>query len=260
MTISRDRIYSIVILILLGVVCLQAYNIYNKNNIIHQQQLLIESLQDSIQVMESDILYAIDLIDNLEDRRDSIKVQLEEEKLKKQIERIVVQQDTIVVTPDGRNIEEGYEIPIRQDEWLTGGVYRLDGTLRFKWDYMNNRPYEPKFTVDDVLINLNVRVKLEEVTTGYEVEVTSPSKFVKVTWAENNLLKAEEFVRRAPSKVSFGIHSGFGLTNQGFTPYIGIGVTYNFVDLTEILKDKKIKFLKANGDRLFNKRKNNRRS
>ena len=255
MTITKDRIYSIVIFILLGVVCLQAYTIHNKNNLINQQQLLIESLQDSIQIIESDILYAIDLIDDLEYKRDSIKVQLEEERL----ERIVVQQDTIVVTPDGRNIEDSYEIPIQQDEWVTGGVYRLDGTLRFKWDYLNNKPYEPVFTVDDVLINLNVRVKLEEVSTGYEVEVTSPSKFVKVTWAENNLLKAEEFVRRAPSKVSFGIHSGFGLTNQGFTPYVGIGVTYNFVDLTEILKDKKIKFLKANGDRLFNKRKNNRR-
>ena len=176
MTFTKDRIYSIVIFILLGVVCLQAYNIYNKNNLINQQQLLIESLQDSIQVIESDILYAIDLINDLEYRRDSIKEQLEEERLKKQIERIVVQQDTIVVTPDGRNIEDSYEIPIQQDEWVTGGVYRLGGILRFKWDYLNNKPYEPVFTVDDVLINLNVRVKLEEVTTGYEVKVTSPSK------------------------------------------------------------------------------------
>ena len=86
MTFAKDRIYSIVIFILLGVVCLQAYNIYNKNNLINQQQLLIESLQDSIQVIESDILYAIDLINDLEYRRDSIKEQLEEERLKKQEE------------------------------------------------------------------------------------------------------------------------------------------------------------------------------
>ena len=61
--------------------------------------------------------------------------------------------------------------------------------------------------------------------------------FVDITGLNNNLLTGQEFIKKVPSRVSFGVHAGYGLTSDGFTPFVGVGITYNFIDLTEILKD-----------------------
>jgi len=120
---------------------------------------------------------------------------------------------------------------------FNGGAFELQGTSTFKWDYLNNRPYDEELNIEDFRVNLNVTTRLKPIPTGYEIEVIPMDRFVNITGINNNLLTGKEFIRKVPSKVSLGIHAGYGLTSKGFTPFVGVGVTYNFIDLTEILKN-----------------------
>ena len=132
---------------------------------------------------------------------------------------------------------DSYDLLINEVVKFNGGAFELQAISSFKWDYVNNRPYEENFDIKNFRVNLNVTTKLEPLSAGYEIDVLPLTDFVKITYIGNNKLTGEDFSRRVPSRVSFGLHGGYGFTSQGLTPFVGIGVTYNLIDLTEILKD-----------------------
>ena len=226
-------------LLILGSLLLwQAYKIKDKEKYSKEQTSVINILEDSVGILESDILFAIDIIEKFEQKNDSIFALLEKERIKKSlVDTTTAPPDTIVVTPDGKNILDSYNLLINEVIKFNGGAFELEGISSFKWDYINNKPYDEDFDIKNFRVNLNVTTKLKPLSAGYEIDVLPLTDFVKITYIGENILTGKDFLRKVPSRVSFGLHGGYGFTSQGLTPFVGIGITYNLVDLTEILKD-----------------------
>ena len=215
----------------------QAYSLKDKENYIKSQDSVINILEDSVAVFESDLFFAIDLIETFEQQKDSVESLLIVERKKKRRVVTVVEKDTVMVTPDGRNIMDSYDLLFNEVVRFNGGAFRIEGISSFKWDYMNNKPYDEQLNIEDFKVNINLTTRLKPIPTGFEIEVLPMAPFVDITGLNNNIITGREFIRKVPSKVSFGLHAGYGLTSDGFTPFVGVGVTYNFIDLTEILKN-----------------------
>lgn len=232
------KLFLISNLLAFGAILLwQAYSLKDRENYIKSQDSVINILKDSVGVYESDLFFAIDLLEEFEEQKDSVQQLLVVERKKKRQVRTVVEKDTIRVTPDGRNIMDNYNLLFNEVVRFNGGAFRLEGISSFKWDYINNRPYDEQLDIQDFTVNINLTTRLKEIPTGYEIEVLPMAPFVNITGLNNNLLTGREFIRKVPSKVSFGVHAGYGLTSKGLTPFVGVGITYNFIDLTEILKN-----------------------
>jgi len=215
----------------------QAYSIKDREEYIKNQDSVINILEDSVAVFESDLFFAIDLLEDFEQQKDSVEHLLVVERKKKRQVRTVIEKDTVMVTPDGRNVLDNYDLLFTEVVRFNGGAFELKGISSFKWDYINNKPYDEQLDIENFRVNINLTTRLKPIPTGFEIEVLPMADFVNVTGLNNNLLTGQEFIRRVPSKVSLGIHAGYGITSKGFTPFVGFGVTYNFIDLTEILKD-----------------------
>jgi hypothetical protein len=230
--------FIIVNLLAFGAILLwQAYSLKDKENYIKSQDSVINILEDSVAVFESDLFFAVDLIEAFEQQKDSVESLLIVERKKKRRVVTVVEKDTVMVTPDGKNIMDSYDFLFNEVVRFNGGAFRIEGISSFKWDYINNKPYDEQLNIEDFKVNINLTTRLKPIPTGFEIEVLPMAPFVDITGLNNNLLTGKEFIRKVPSKVSFGLHAGYGLTSDGFTPFVGIGVTYNFIDLTEILKN-----------------------
>ena len=230
--------FIIVNLLAFGAILLwQAYSLKDKENYIKSQDSVINILEDSVAVFESNLFFAIDLIETFEQQKDSVESLLIVERKKKRRVVTVVEKDTVMVTPDGKNIMDSYDFLFNEVVRFNGGAFRIEGISSFKWDYINNKPYDEQLNIEDFKVNINLTTRLKPIPTGFEIEVLPMAPFVDITGLNNNLLTGKEFIRKVPSKVSFGLHAGYGLTSDGFTPFVGIGVTYNFIDLTEILKN-----------------------
>ena len=232
------KLFLLANLFVLGSILLwQAYNIQDKEKFNKEQDIVINTLEDSVAILESDILFAIDLLEDFLQEKDSIQLLLDQQRLVEVEPVQIIEKDTVVVTPDGKNVMDSYDLLINEVVKFNGGAFELQAISSFKWDYVNNRPYEENFDIKNFRVNLNVTTKLEPLSAGYEIDVLPLTDFVKITYIGNNKLTGEDFLRRVPSRVSFGLHGGYGFTSQGLTPFVGIGVTYNLIDLTEILKD-----------------------
>lgn len=230
--------FIIVNLLAFGAILLwQAYSLKDKENYIKSQDSVINILEDSVAVFESDLFFAVDLIEAFEQQKDSVESLLIVERKKKRRVVTVVEKDTVMVTPDGKNIMDSYDFLFNEVVRFNGGAFRIEGISSFKWDYINNKPYDEQLNIEDFKVNINLTTRLKSIPTGFEIEVLPMAPFVDITGLNNNLLTGKEFIRKVPSKVSFGLHAGYGLTSDGFTPFVGVGVTYNFIDLTEILKN-----------------------
>lgn len=232
------KLFVIANLFVFGAILLwQAYSLKDREEYIKNQDYVINILEDSVGVIESDLFFAIDLIEEFEQDVDSVEHLLVVERNKKRKVITVVEKDTVKVTPDGRNVLANYDLLFNEVVRFNGGAFRIEGISSFKWDYINNKPYDDVLTIEDFKVNINLTTRLKERSDGYEIEVLPMAPFVDITGINNNLLTGQEFIKKVPSRVSFGIHAGYGLTSDGFTPFVGVGVTYNFIDLTEILKD-----------------------
>lgn len=232
------KLFVIANLLVFGAILLwQAYSLKDREEYIKNQDYVINILEDSVGVIESDLFFAIDLIEEFEQDVDSVEHLLVEERNKKRKVITVVEKDTVKVTPDGRNVLANYDLLFNEVVRFNGGAFRIEGISSFKWDYINNKPYDEKLSIEDFKVNINLTTKLKERPDGYEIEVLPMAPFVDITGLNDNLLTGQEFIKKVPSRVSFGIHAGYGLTSDGFTPFVGVGITYNFIDLTEILKD-----------------------
>lgn len=232
------KLFLLANLFVFGLILLwQAYNIQDKEKFNKEQDIVINTLEDSVAVLESDILFAIDLLEDFLQEKDSIQFLLNQQRLVEVEPVQIIEKDTIIVTPDGKNIMDSYDLLINEVVKFNGGAFELQAISSFKWDYVNNEPYEETFNIKNFRVNLNVTTKLKPLSAGYEIDVLPLTDFVKITYIGGNKLTGKDFLRKVPSRVSLGLHGGYGFTSQGLTPFVGIGITYNLIDLTEILKD-----------------------
>jgi len=202
-----------------------------------------ELLKDSIRVLLSDIYYAIDLIDQLESERDEYKIlyELERENIKVETvtEEVVVTEvvrDTIRLTQKGFDADQRYSIPFVITNYLNGSVYTLNGETSLLWDYEDSKPLSTDTKIHSIRINLNVSTTLIPKGTSYVIETQPTTPQIRISNNVGNVLTEDDYIRRVPSRLGIGLIGGYGFSYQGVTPYAGIGVTFNFYELSELFR------------------------
>lgn len=217
----------------------QAYLIQDNKILVQNQQYSINSLQDSISVLEEDIIFAIEIIEETIQEKDSITTLLQKEKRKKQQIKTVIEKDTVVVTPDGRNVLDEYSLVFSNVENLTGAIYKITGSTNFKWDYQLNKPYDVNTAIDTFNMRVNVQTELIKEKDYYKIYTQPLSSDIVITYNENNILTENDYIERVPTRLGIGLIGGFGFSYQGMTPYAGIGITYSFYDIEKLFRKSK---------------------
>jgi len=201
------------------------------------------ALEDSINVLLSDIYFAIDLIDELEAQKDSLQrlYEFEKQNIKtiteiQQVEVIKIQKDTITVTQKGFNTDTQFTIPFNITNYLNGSVYNLEGKTSFLWDFENNLPVSTTTEILSLRLNLNVSTTLIPKGSTYLIETQPTTPQIRISDNVGNVLTEDDYIRRVPSRLGIGLIGGYGFSYQGVTPYAGIGVTFNFYELSELFR------------------------
>jgi len=124
-------------------------------------------LEDSINVLLDDILYAIDVIEELESDNQQLQQLYQQElqniKVETVTEEVIVTEvvrDTIRVTQSGINTDTLFNITFNIIDYMNGSVYNIKGYTSFRWDFENNEPIETDTFIDDFQLNLNVETFL----------------------------------------------------------------------------------------------------
>ena len=164
-------------LLVFGAVLLwQAYSLKDRDDYIKNQEFVINILEDSVEVYESDLFFAIDLLEGFEQDIDSVEHLLVVERKKKREVITVVEKDTIRVTSDGRNVLDNYNLLFNEVVRFNGGAFRIEGISSFKWDYINNKPYE--HVVDSNCNTFNIIASIKK-SSPLTLSIASLSKSSK---------------------------------------------------------------------------------
>jgi len=178
-------------------------------------------LEDSINVLLDDILFAIDLIDELETDNQRLQQLYQQElqniKIETVTEEVIVTEvvrDTIRVTQGGMNTDKVFNITFDI-------VNYMNGTDTF---------------IDDFQLNLNVETSLVPRGDTFIIQTQPTTPQIRISNNVGNVLTEDDYIRRVPSRLGFGLIGGYGFSYQGVTPYAGIGVTFNFYELSELFR------------------------
>jgi hypothetical protein len=111
------------------------------------------------------------------------------------------------------------------------GVYiQLDGYVKFKWN-MYTADYElAQSEITDKLINLNMFADYSIVNNNLNLSLSNPSSDVNIMYVENEVLNLKNEYVPEKRRWGIGVLGGVGLVNSGITPFIGVGITYQFTD------------------------------
>lgn len=189
-------------------------------------------LQDSVSFLVNDIFWAIDYIDSLE-----YELSLEKKKVKiveKEVVKNIV--DTLVITQGGFDVNTLYRIDFKEVSYQNGSALRVYGQTNFKWDFINNKPIEIRTSIDDYNLNMNIVTKIEPHSDKLILHTRATTPSIKITSHVNNVLTEDDYLKKIPTKFGVGLVGGFGFSYQGMTPYVGIGITYSFYDIGNLLK------------------------
>lgn len=200
-------------------------------------------LEDSINVLLDDILFAIELIEQLETDNQRLQQLYEQElqniKVETVTEEVIVTEvvrDTIRVTQSGMNTDKVFNITFDIINYMNGSVYNMKGYTSFRWDFENNEPIETDTFVDDFQLNLNVETSLVPRGNTFIIQTQPTTPQIRISNNVGNVLTEDDYIRRVPSRLGFGLIGGYGFSYQGVTPYAGIGVTFNFYELSELFR------------------------
>jgi len=200
-------------------------------------------LEDSIRVLYDDILFAIDLIEELETDNQRLQQLYEQElqniKIETVTEEVIVTEvvrDTIRVTQGGMNTDKVFNITFDIVNYMNGSVYNMKGYTSFRWDFENNEPIETDTFIDDFQLNLNVETSLVPRGDTFIIQTQPTTPQIRISDNVGNVLTEDDYIRRVPSRLGIGLIGGYGFSYQGVTPYAGIGVTFNFYELSELFR------------------------
>lgn len=82
----------------------------------------------------------------------------------------------------------------------------------------------------DVLVPITQKVYEDSTyrayVSGYNAKLDSFCIYRRTEYITSKII-----VKSKPKRFSIGVQAGYGITPKGFQPYIGIGVTYNLINL-----------------------------
>lgn len=198
------------------------HNINTLNDLIKEYVIDINGLKKQVSEKDQLILsqkQAIDvhLIEKSELKKLHFKAVSEVTSLKAQIAILkdsLAHTGTVVIVEDCDSV--GYSYPVIKlpftfkeinDDYSLSGAFSETGIMN----------------VDlNVPIALDVWSGREKGSKDYKVVVTTPNKVVKITE-----LRSVKLDFPKTKRIGLGAQAGYGVSKNGLTPYIGIGISYN---------------------------------
>jgi hypothetical protein len=173
--------------------------------------------------LEDSLKYMNEYTKNLEKRKNKIQTITQSQP--------IIQIDTVRVNSTGDDVDRVFEIKFSLIDRNVGSFFKVDGITTFKWDYETNRPVEVRTELMDSKISLSVDVDVEVKNDVLRINVLSPFDGVDISHIHNNTYDLNNIHRAKPYRWGVGVIGGYGVTNKGMTPFIGVGITYTFKGL-----------------------------
>ena len=85
-------------------------------------------------------------------------------------------------------------------------------------------------------LNMNIVTDVVRIEENLLLNTFAVTPEINITSHKGNILTEDDFVIKRPARLGVGLVGGVGFSYQGMTPYVGIGVTYSFYDITELFK------------------------
>jgi hypothetical protein len=142
-----------------------------------------------------------------------------------------LQIDTVRTNSTGENLNKVYEIPFDLIDRKPGSFFEIEGITKFKWDYLTNRPYQTTTELLDSKISLNVETSFSVENDLLTLDVFSPYQSIQISYVAGNVVDLNKIHKPKPARWGIGLVGGYGITNKGVTPYLGLGITYSFKQL-----------------------------
>lgn len=158
--------------------------------------------------------------------------------VKEVVEKVVTQVDTVRVNSTGTRIDTTYTIDFKLLDKYVDSYFETQGITSFKWDYVKNEPYGISTTLlnSRISLNLSTEFTVEDIKDEEQeltIEVLSSSPNVIISHVHNPSIILDEVHRPRPYRWGFGVIGGYGYSNKGLSPYIGVGLTYTFIGLKQ---------------------------
>ena len=101
----------------------------------------------------------------------------------------------------------------------------------FRWN-LDTKKYELTYSeITDKIVNLNLAANYTIDNSLLDLRLSSRSSDINITYIENQTLDLSRVHTAKRSRWGLGIVGGIGLVNSGFTPFVGVGVTYQFKEI-----------------------------
>jgi len=200
--------------------------LFHTNNILTSYELKISSLTKEVYELNE---YVDELIEYIENTPDTIVVESIVHKI-----RTVFRTDTVLVQTviDYYDIDSTLIAPFSLVDKQMGAFIQLEGYSLLQWNVSERKYTLIKTTLTDKLINLNLLADYSVTGSDLSLRVSNSSTNVNITFIENQTLDLSRVHIAEKSRWGLGIIGGMGLLNTGFTPFIGVGVSYQFVDIS----------------------------
>lgn len=195
------------------------------NRMFKSYQLEINLLTQEVSELNQ---YADDLIEYIESIPDTVVV----ESISYQT-RTVLRVDTVLVERviDYYDIDSTITAPFSVVDKQVGAFIKLEGYSVFEWNIPKRKYILVETTLTDKLINLNLLADYLVTGSDLDLRITNSSTQVNITYIENQTLDLSRVHTAKRSRWGLGIVGGIGLVNSGFTPFVGVGVTYQFKEI-----------------------------
>lgn len=195
------------------------------NRMFKSYQLEINLLTQEVSELNQ---YADDLIEYIESIPDTVVV----ESISYQT-RTVLRVDTVLVETvvDYYDIDSTITAPFSVVDKQVGAFIKLEGYSVFEWNIPKRKYILVETTLTDKLINLNLLADYLVTGSDLDLRITNSSTQVNITYIENQTLDLSRVHTAKRSRWGLGIVGGIGLVNSGFTPFVGVGVTYQFKEI-----------------------------
>ena len=207
---------------------------FRLNNILNEYKREILNLNTEISELNQ---YADDLIEYIESIPDTVVV-----KSISYQTRTILKVDTVLVETvvDYYDIDSTITAPFSVVDKQVGAFIKLDGYSVFEWNIPKRKYILVETTLTDKLINLNLLADYLVTGSDLDLRITNPSTQVNITYIENQTLDLSRVHTAKRSRWGLGIVGGIGLVNSDFTPFVGVGVTYQFkeIELKKLLGHK----------------------
>ncbi len=204
------------------------------NRMFKSYQLEINLLTQEVSELNQ---YADDLIEYIESIPDTVVVN----SISYQT-RTILKVDTVLVETvvDYYDIDSTITAPFSVVDKQVGAFIKLEGYSVFEWNIPKRKYMLVETTLTDKLINLNLLADYLVTGSDLDLRITNPSTQVNITYIENQTLDLSRVHTAKRSRWGLGIVGGIGLVNSGFTPFVGVGVTYQFkeIELKKLLGHK----------------------